>query len=487
MQTPPASAPLEIDYDRYPDVVDGKPYGEFSAPGLRMVRPADQELFCSRAPGFNGTWHGQPGFPGGQAFKYSGGLGTYSAKSRPFAVHASEAGKTFFCWGGALTPCPPAPSRFDFNPGYHYHLVSCYDHDRRVVERPVVLMDKYCADAHDNPVIECAADGHIWVFSPSHGAWTTRSFIHRSERPYEIDRFEPVIESLFAYPQVHPALDGGLHFFHTRYDVGRSICYARIFPDGAVSDSRALASFAQGHYQISAANGDSLVTVFDYHPLKGGLDARTNLYGMRSADGGQSWTTLDGTPLRVPLRSESTPALLLEFESRNELVFLKDVVIDADGRLHVLLLNAAAPGHPGDGRIRTWWLHTWDGLEHSATRVATSTHNFDMGSMFIRPERVDVIAPVIPGPCPQDAGGEVALLRSEISAQPEFRIERALTRDSSTNHTFVRRVERSGSDVIAFWADGDTRNRSPSSLYLCDDDGTVHKLPHRMDEPAEPV
>ena len=52
-----------------------------------------------KAPGYRGIW-----FTLGQFMehgdKYSGGLGTYTAKHKPLAIHAEEVDKTFFVYGG---------------------------------------------------------------------------------------------------------------------------------------------------------------------------------------------------------------------------------------------------------------------------------------------------------------------------------------------------------------------------------------------------
>lgn len=57
------------------------------------------------------------------------------------------------------------------------HMVSCFDHKTKTVPRPTVLLDKQTDDAHDNPVISVDADGHLWIFSTSHGR-ARPSYIH---------------------------------------------------------------------------------------------------------------------------------------------------------------------------------------------------------------------------------------------------------------------------------------------------------------------
>ena len=71
------------------------------------------------------------------------------------------------------------------------HKVSYYDHRTGLVPRPTILLDKRTADAHDNPVISVDDEGHIWIFSTSHG--TSRpSYVHRSARPYDVNEFVQV-------------------------------------------------------------------------------------------------------------------------------------------------------------------------------------------------------------------------------------------------------------------------------------------------------
>ncbi|MFW6336252.1 MAG: hypothetical protein ACOC3G_03905 [Phycisphaeraceae bacterium] len=50
--------------------------------------------------GYRGIWFTLDPFSA-YGDKYSGGLGTYTAKHVPMAIHAAEAKKTFFVYGGA--------------------------------------------------------------------------------------------------------------------------------------------------------------------------------------------------------------------------------------------------------------------------------------------------------------------------------------------------------------------------------------------------
>ena len=131
--------------------------------------------------GYRGIWYMNQPSGDEYVYKYSGGLGTYCAKHKPFAVYCEKVDKTFFCYGGTTK---------DSNRQL-FHMVSYFDHKSETVPRPTLLLDKKTSDAHDNPVIAVDDGGYIWVFSTSHG--TARpSYIHRSKRPYDIDEFELV-------------------------------------------------------------------------------------------------------------------------------------------------------------------------------------------------------------------------------------------------------------------------------------------------------
>ena len=107
------------------------------------------------ADGYRGIWFTLGQIENEYGDKYSGGLGTYTAKHVPLAVHAPAVEKTFFVYGG----CRRDDRR------YLLDMVSYYDHKRDVVPRPVIVHDKGGVDdPHDNPSIAIDEYGHIWVF-----------------------------------------------------------------------------------------------------------------------------------------------------------------------------------------------------------------------------------------------------------------------------------------------------------------------------------
>ena len=194
-----------------------------------------------KADGFRGIWYMNQPLDNKYRFKYSGGLATYTAKHRPFAVYSQAANKTFFVYGGTTKGfnqhIDVASEGLADTTGALLHIVSYYDHATGEVARPTILLDKKTWDAHDNPVISLDDDGYIWVFSTSHGR-SRPSYIHRSTRPYDINRFERVRATRkkgerrvaitnFSYLQAWHLTGKGFFTFFTRYDypVNRTPAY----------------------------------------------------------------------------------------------------------------------------------------------------------------------------------------------------------------------------------------------------------------------
>ena len=156
------------------------------------------ETLNRKADGYRGIWYMNQPSHDEYVFKYSGGLATYCAKHRPFAIYRPEVDKTFFCYGGTPRHSYLHHTAEDLQDGFRFerprdgfllHMVSYFDHKTGKVPRPTIVLDKGTADAHDNPVLSIDEDGYIWIFSTSHGL-SRPSFIHRSTRPYSIEHFD---------------------------------------------------------------------------------------------------------------------------------------------------------------------------------------------------------------------------------------------------------------------------------------------------------
>lgn len=193
-----------------------------------------------RIDGYRGIWFdlGQKSEFGS---KYSGGLGTYTAKHCPLAVYAPEADKTFFVYGGTTQR----------DERHLLAMVSFYDHKTKQVPKPVVVHDKQGVDdPHDNPSIQIDEAGHLWVYVSGRG--TKRpGHVYRSRNPYDIDSFEHVTEREFTYPQPWWLEQKGFLFLFTKYTGVRELYWSMSDADGTNwTEDRKLAGMG-GHYQVS--------------------------------------------------------------------------------------------------------------------------------------------------------------------------------------------------------------------------------------------
>lgn len=430
---------------------------------------ADEPFTLEIDDGYRGIWYANQKTGDEYVYKYSGGMATYPQQHAPIAIYAPAVDKTFFVYGGTL------PDKQQL-----LHMVSYFDHATKTVPRPRILLNKKTGDAHDNPTLAIDGEGYLWIFSNSHG--TSRpSFIHKSAAPYAIDAFELVETTNFSYGQPWYLPDRGFVFMHTRYTKGREM-FCMTSPDGRNwSQPQSLAHIDQGHYQVTASDGRRVATAFNYHPAKGGLNARTNLYYLETDDAGRTWRSADGTQIDPPLKEIKNPALVEDFESQGLLAYLKQVQFDADGRPLILFLTSRGyePG-PANGPY-TWRIARFDGQRWRHSEVTTSDHNYDYGSLYLEEDAWRLIAPTEPGPQPYGTGGEMVMWTSRDEGQTWTK-QKQLTRDSKYNHTYSRQPVRAHGDFYALWADGHAREPSESSLYFTDREGThVWRLPREME------
>jgi hypothetical protein len=429
-------------------------------PGLLMVAAVQPEAApLPKADGYRGIWYMNQPSNDEYVYKYSGGLGTYCAKHKPFAVYREEVDKTFFCYGGTTQE----------SNRQLLHMVSYYDHQTGEVPKPTILLDKQTSDAHDNPVISVDEEGYIWIFSTSHG--TSRpSYISRSRKPYEIDEFERIAATKregggqtqitnFSYMQAWHQQGAGFINFFTRYNypVARTICFMTS-PDGEQwSEWIRLARIDKGHYQISAATVDKAGTAFNFHPDPKGLNWRSNLYYMETPDFGRSWQSAGGEVLNVPLTEVENPALVYDSQAEDLKVYLKDIRYDEQGRPVILFITSKGYQAGPANDPRTWTLAHWTGDRWAIKPAMRSDNNYDMGSLYLEEEGTwRIIAPTETGPQPYNPGGEVAMWVSGDRGTTWEKV-RQLTEGSERNHTYVRRTVNANPELYARWADGHGR------------------------------
>ncbi len=419
-----------------------------------------------RVVGYQGIWFTLGQF-GEYGDKYSGGLGTYTAKHRPVAIYAEAAQKTFFVFGGAKD-----------GQRYLLNMIGYYDHATGEVPRPVIVHDKGGVDdPHDNASLAIDGDGYVWVFVSGRGR-SRPGFIYKSGAPYSIDSFERVHESEFTYPQpIWSEGQGFLHLF-TKYTKGRELYWSTSADGVTWSEDRKLAGMG-GHYQVTEWRDGVVYTALNWHP-GGSVDKRTNLYFVKSSDFGSSWQTAGGATVDTPMETVDSPALVHDFAAENRLVYVKDMQFDAAGRPAILVITSAdfAAGAKGDPRV--WTIAQWDGNAWIFREVARSDHNYDMGQLWIEGDRWRILAPTAPGPQPWGGGGEIELWES-VNAGETWTKTRAITHDSERNHNYVRRPVNAHADFYAFWADGNPDTFSESHLYFTNRSGdTVWRLPYTM-------
>jgi hypothetical protein len=114
--------------------------------------------------------------------------------------------------------------------------------------------------------------------------------------------------------------------------------------------------------------------------------------------------------------------------------------------------------------------------------VTRSTHNYDMGQLWIEEDGAlwRIIAPTEAGPQHWGTGGEMALWESRDEGASWEKV-RDITRNSPLNHMYARRPVNAHRDFYALWADGNPDQMSASRLYFTNYAGNqVWRLPYDM-------
>jgi len=425
-----------------------------------------------RVNGYRGIW-----FMLGQfseyGDKYSGGLGTYTANHIPVAIYAPKVGKTFFVYGGTTSK----------EERHLLIMISYYDHRKKVVPKPVIVYDKLGVDdPHDNASISVDGQGYIWVFVS--GRNTRRpGLIFKSVKPYDIVSFEKIKEGEMTYPQPWWIGNKGFFYLFTKYTNGRELYWTTSADGKTWAPEQKLAGMG-GHYGLSGISGNKVVSVFNYHP-GGDVNKRTNLYLLQSDDLGKSWKTIGGNTVRTPVTDTHSEALVKDFEAEGKLVYLNDLNFDSQGNPVVLAVVSKGfePGPKGDPR--EWMVIHYKNGKWLYSKVCESTHNYDMGSLYIEKNKWTIIGPTEAGPQKWGTGGEMALWQSNDDGISWKKI-RNITHNSAFNHSYARRPLHADEDFYAFWADGDADKISESRIYFTNKKGDkVWMLPYNMNTDFE--
>lgn len=412
--------------------------------------------------------------------KYSGGLGTYTAKHIPLAIYSAKADKTFFVYGGTTKK----------NERHLLCMVGTYDHGTGMVTQPTVAFDKIDVDdPHDNPVILIDDNDYIWVFVS--GRATKRKGVKlKSTKPLSIERFEIVETSEFTYPQIWNTNEGFFHFF-TKYTGIRELYFETSLDAKTWSNVQKLAGIPSGkdnrsgHYQVSNQfdNGKILGTFFNRHP-NGNVDKRTDLYYVQTINHGTSWTTVDGTSVSIPVAEIESPTRVVDYLAQGKNVYMKDMGFDKNG--YPVCLYLTSSGHePGPKNAPYEWRITfWDGSLWNTNIIGTADHNYDMGSLFIEEDKFKIVVPTETGPQKYGVGGELAIYKSETLGG-KWKRKKQITNNSAFNNSYVRRPLNYKAPFSFFWANGNPSKMSISELFFGNFEGTVYKLPYKMEADFE--
>lgn len=452
---------------------------------------AQETLNNTKIDGFKGVW-----FTLGQyskyGDKYSGGLGTYTAKHIPLAIYAPEVNKTFFVYGGIAegrSSNADIPEKKHASKDYGNYLLcmaACFDHKTETVSRPTVVHDKGGVyDPHDNPSIAIDPKGYVWVFVSGRGV-ERPGYKYRSVEPYSVDKFDLISEEEMTYPQPKYIKDKGFLHLFTKYHGVRLLYFNTSDEDGMkwTQDKQLVAIKRKtdkhaGHYQISGQGGDKVGFFYNWHP-DGIGNRRTNIYYMQTTDFGRNWTTVENTPLNLPITEVSNPTLVKEFFSKGENVYIKDMAFDENGFPVALYLSGKGPEPGPENGPRQWSTIRWDGKEWVNRHITTSNNNYDTGSLWINEKRWLVIIPSEEGPQKWGCGGEVVMWESKDKGIT-WKKKKQITRNSKRNHNYIRKVVNGVDPFMYFWGDGDTNKMSISELYFGDSKGNVWKLPYKME------
>ncbi len=445
---------------------------------------AEAELILKKANGFKGIWYMNQPSNDEYVYKYSGGLATYPANHRPFAVYSKEAGKTFFCFGGT-----------DDANSTLLHNVSYFDHKTKKVANPTILLDKKTTDAHDNPVISIDDKGYIWIFSTSHGI-SRPSYIHKSKAPYDITDFETIKATElkdgkeeafnnFSYFQVYFVKGKGFIALFTKYNkASNRVIGFNTSQDGIHwNEWKVLAHIGDGHYQISAESDGKIGVAFDYHPKGKGLNYRTNLHYLETGDLGQTWKNATGETAVLPVTTIQNTALVQDYASEKLNCYLLDITFDKQNKPVILVISSKGYQAGPANDPRQWTVFRFQENKWNHHVVTTSDNNYDMGSVYAESDQVlKIIGPSVDGPQAYNPGGEVALWESKDGGKT-WHNKRQMTRNSSMNHSYVRKPVNAQADFYGIWADGNGRKPSESFLYFTNQNGDVYQLPRNSSDP----
>ena len=157
---------------------------------------------------------------------------------------------------------------------------------------------------------------------------------------------------------------------------------------------------------------------------------------MQTTDMGKTWKNIKGDVLSTPLNEPYNPALVRDTKKEDKLLYLNDINIDKDGNPAVLAIKSSHYQPGPKGNPREWILYRYNGKTWTEQTICTSTHNYDMGSLYINGNELNIIGPTEPGPQYYGTGGEMALWNSRDNGISWEKV-RNITGNSDSNHSYA--------------------------------------------------
>tara|TARA_R100001594_G_scaffold1048_2_gene4353 strand:+ start:8259 stop:9560 length:1302 start_codon:yes stop_codon:yes gene_type:complete len=351
--------------------------------------------------------------------KYSGAFGTYTNKHRPVAIQGN--GEVF--------------TTFSDNLEGNLNIWVTKGNERTLVH---TFYD--WQDPHNNAAINIDPDGYIMLHIASRGipSKDKNGAVYKSSEPYSIESFDCFAGDCNdgeiwdeSYPQPHNTA-WGYHTMYTDYlptvKDETSCCVWYRSQWSKKGDERTQLTTG-AHYQISYYSDltKTLYTAYNYH-IKNKADWRVNLHVLKTTDG-STWTNLDGEVMELPVYGNSESTLV--FDSGDNYVYLKDIIVDKEGKLRVLYTESTSY----DPTVGSRYIKEF--VEGQGSKIITPVgHNYNSGSYF---QGEDLYIGVGTFGIDNYSGGDLSLYKL---TEKGYTIESKLS--DGSNWSYLRPVKNGG-------------------------------------------
>jgi hypothetical protein len=282
------------------------------------------------------SWYKLPFWSSNGYPKYSGALGTYTAKHIPIAIN--DGSKDLYVYSQNHT------GNLDI-------FVADSLGNKTLVHTTVGV-----TDPHDNAVINLIND-YVYIIVAARGSKRI-GYIYKSVNKKDISEFELISSGWFAYPQFWST-----SLLYTKYNEFNE---RELWASGLHCNQKLV---EEGHYAVSYYDGDWIHMAYNYH-TNGDLDQRQHIFYMKSKDG-CAWYNKDNEALSLPLMGYDLDTLI--YDSGSEFVYMKDIHV-VDGEIKILTVDSTS--YLPDYGTRAAYITDLDGY---STKLANVSHNYNTG------------------------------------------------------------------------------------------------------------